>query len=268
MYRSGQLLIVMLCLFFAPALMTACAPAEEEIAAPIRFTVVYNNIPHDERLETSWGFACYIEGMEENILFDTGGDGRILLVNMKSMAIEPGAIDCVLLSHYHGDHTNGLEAIREQNPGAAVYMPESFPDEFRQKVANMTGECLPVSGPVEVMRGAFSTGEMGDSIIEESLALDTPHGLIVITGCAHPGIVDIVKRSKELVPKEIHLVMGGFHLGRLPREEVLAIIEEFRAMGVKKVAPTHCTGDMAIRLFREAYGEDFIEAGCGAVIEI
>jgi 7,8-dihydropterin-6-yl-methyl-4-(beta-D-ribofuranosyl)aminobenzene 5'-phosphate synthase len=109
---------------------------------------------------------------------------------------------------------------------------------------------------------------MGDSIVEESLALDTPQGLIVVTGCAHPGIVDIVRRSMELVPGEIHLVMGGFHLGRLPREDVLDIIEEFKSMGVKKVAPTHCTGDMAIRLFREAYGEDFIEAGCGAVIEI
>jgi 7,8-dihydropterin-6-yl-methyl-4-(beta-D-ribofuranosyl)aminobenzene 5'-phosphate synthase len=88
--------------------------------------------------------------------------------------------------------------------------------------------------------------------------------LIVMTGCAHPGIVEIVRRAKAY--GEVYLVMGGFHLGDKSAREVDAIIAELKRLGVRQVAPCHCTGDEAIQLFRAAFGADFIQAGAGAVI--
>jgi len=104
---------------------------------------------------------------------------------------------------------------------------------------------------------------------EHSLILDTKRGLVVITGCAHPGIVKIIKTVKnQFSDKEIYLVMGGFHLYNLSESEVKQIIENFKNLGVQKVVPSHCTGDQAIGLFAEAYQGDFIQNGVGKLIEV
>ena len=60
-------------------------------------------------------------------------------------------------------------------------------------------------------KNVYLTGEMGFSIKEQSLILNTPEGLIVITGCAHPGIVEIVKKAKAMLNRDIYLAIGGFH---------------------------------------------------------
>ena len=94
-------------------------------------TVVYDNNPYKEGLETAWGFSCLITGSEKTILFDTGGDGSSLLGNMEKLAIEPDSIDTVVLSHIHGDHTGGLHSFLEKNHEITVYLPKSFPKRFR-----------------------------------------------------------------------------------------------------------------------------------------
>lgn len=91
---------------------------------------------------------------------------------------------------------------------------------------------------------------------------------MVVTGCAHPGIVRIAETAGRLTGKRIHLLMGGFHLMGADRGEIQAIIGRLRALGVEKIAPSHCTGDAAIAQFRKAWGKDFVEGGLGAVIEV
>ena len=107
---------------------------------------------------------------------------------------------------------------------------------------------------------------MGVQIKEQALVLDTSQGIVVITGCAHPGIVGIVKKAKEMLSKDIDLVFGGFHLMGTPTSQIKKIIAEFRAMGVNKVGATHCTGDEAIQMFRDEWGKDFVELGAGRKI--
>jgi 7,8-dihydropterin-6-yl-methyl-4-(beta-D-ribofuranosyl)aminobenzene 5'-phosphate synthase len=113
----------------------------------------------------------------------------------------------------------------------------------------------------------FLTGEMGNRIAEQSLFLKSDSGLIVITGCSHPGIVEILRRVKTLNNSNIYLVVGGFHLMNHSPSQVTKIIEEIRKLGVKKIAPTHCTGEKAIELFREAYGDHCIKSGTGKVFD-
>jgi len=105
-------------------------------------------------------------------------------------------------------------------------------------------------------------GGLGRFIKEQALAVKSLRGLIVITGCAHPGVVNIVKKAQE-IEKTIYIVLGGFHLG-----DDRAVIKEFKALGVQKVAPCHCTGDLAIGQFREEYKDNFIANGVGKIIEI
>ena len=125
-----------------------------------------------------------------------------------------------------------------------------------------------VSGPRQLMDNVHSTGEMGWAIKEQALIVDTRKGLIVMTGCAHPKVADMAERAKTYRDKNIYLLMGGFHLSGSSDAKIRSIIKRLKALGVEKVAPSHGTGDKAIQLFREAWGNDYIEGGLGAIIEV
>jgi len=235
-------------------------------AKNLSITVSYDNNPYKERLTTAWGFSCVIRGTEKTILFDTGGDGSILLTNMEELGINPKEIDLVVLSHIHGDHVGGLPSFLEKNPEVVVYLPESFPRGFKDGVKKYRAKIVEVQGSLKICRGVYSTGELGTWIKEQSLLIHTEKGLIVITGCAHPGIVKIVNKVKDLAEDDVLLVMGGFHLGGESKGEIENIVSSFRKLGVSYVGPCHCSGDAARQLFKEEYGENFINVGVGRVI--
>jgi 7,8-dihydropterin-6-yl-methyl-4-(beta-D-ribofuranosyl)aminobenzene 5'-phosphate synthase len=234
----------------------------------IKLSVLFNNVSFDPRLRTGWGFSCLIEGTKQPILFDTGDQGAILIDNMERMNMDPMGIDVVFLSHAHADHTGGLEAFLKKSPRGTVYMPESFPFSFKQTVKSHGASVKAVGDPIQVLDRVYSIGEMGTQIKEQALVLRTSNGLVIITGCAHPGIADVVRRAKDLFDNEICLVMGGFHLGGMTGAQVSEIIRTLKQAGVDKVAPSHCTGEKAIALFKNAWGDNFLAGGVGAKIEV
>jgi len=235
-------------------------------AKNLSIIVSYDNNPYKERLTTAWGFSCVIKGTEKTILFDTGGDGTILLANMEELGISPKEIDLVVLSHIHGDHVGGLPGFLEKNPEVVGYLPKSFPKAFKDKVKEYGGKIVEVQESLKICQEVYSTGELGTWIKEQSLIIYTKKGLIVITGCAHPGIVKIVDKAKDLVKGDVLLVMGGFHLGGENKGEIENIISSFRKLGVSYVGPCHCSGDAARQLFKGEYGENFINIGVGRVV--
>jgi 7,8-dihydropterin-6-yl-methyl-4-(beta-D-ribofuranosyl)aminobenzene 5'-phosphate synthase len=234
----------------------------------LTLTIVYDNNAYDPRLRTAWGFSCLIEYRGQVILFDTGGDSPTLLANMAVLGIDPNRIEAVVLSHIHGDHTGGLSGLLPiTSDGLTVFVPRSFPTRFKDAIQTRA-QLVEVSEPGEMGEEVYTTGELGTGIIEQSLMIRTDEGLVVVTGCAHPGIVEIIRKAKALTGDEVCLVLGGFHLGDKSRKEIEGILSEFRRLGVRKVAPCHCTGEQAIRLFRQEYGQDFIQAGVGKVIRV
>jgi 7,8-dihydropterin-6-yl-methyl-4-(beta-D-ribofuranosyl)aminobenzene 5'-phosphate synthase len=121
-----------------------------------------------------------------------------------------------------------------------------------------------VSLPMVIDDRIRTTGELGTPIIEQSLIIETRAGLIVLTGCAHPGIVNIVRQVRQWGP--VDLVIGGFHLLDASPADVASVMQDLQTLGVRRVAPTHCTGEPAIAQFRAAFADNFIEAGAGTVI--
>jgi len=230
----------------------------------MRFTIVYDNETLDPNLASAWGFACLVG---DDLLFDTGGDAQRLLSNMEGMGVDPLGIGTVVLSHAHGDHTGGLSGLLNTGVRPTVYVPHSFPRRFKADVRAIT-TLVEVEGPVEIRPGIHTTGEVGSRLVEQALAVETSSGMVVVTGCAHPGVVELVRRAKESVGGEAALVMGGFHLGSASRRQVERIIADFRDLGVWQVAPCHCTGDRAIRTFAEEYEDDYIKVGVGRVITV
>jgi len=230
----------------------------------MRFTIVYDNETLDPNLASAWGFACLVG---DDLLFDTGGDAQRLLSNMEGMGVDPLGIGTVVLSHAHGDHTGGLSGLLNTGVRPTVYVPHSFPRRFKADVRAIT-TLVEVEGPVEIRPGIHTTGEVGSRLVEQALAVETSSGMVVVTGCAHPGVVELVRRAKESVGGEAALVMGGFHLGSASRRQVERIIADFRDLGVWQVAPCHCTGDRAIRTFAEEYEDAYIKVGVGRVITV
>jgi len=252
-------------------------PAAEDTASePTRrpgdrltISIIYDNNKYDPRLEPRWGFSCLIEGLERTILFDTGGDSATLLHNMKELQIDLKEIDVVVLSHIHGDHVGGLNGLLKENGNVKVYLPRSFPEKFKDSIRSFGAGVNEISEAKRLMTGVYTTGELGDGIREQSLVIITSKGLVIITGCAHPGVVNIIRKAKDIVSEErVYLVMGGFHLAGESTARIQSIIEQFRQSSVEKVAPCHCSGDETRRQFRQAYGEGYIESGAGKIITI
>ena len=208
--------------------------------------------------------AAVIEGTDETILFDTGGDGQVLLSNMHKIGIDPKEIDSIVISHIHADHTGALWAFLEANPAVTVYIPASFSSSFTERVEQYGSKAVRVKGVRKICPHVFSTGELGSFIKEQSLVIFSSKGPILITGCSHPGIDTIAEKAGRISNQDIYLVTGGFHLGSTSEQEINQIIERLKSLGVQKIAPSHCTGERAINLFKEAWREDFIKAGCGA----
>jgi 7,8-dihydropterin-6-yl-methyl-4-(beta-D-ribofuranosyl)aminobenzene 5'-phosphate synthase len=239
-------------------------PAPFPLRSEVSLTVAFDNYPFTEGLDTAWGFSCLIETPEEKVMVDAGPDGTGLLANLAALGIDPAGIDRVVFTHNHPDHTTGAVPLLKKTGPIPVYIPASFPASFRDQVAALVTGLIDVSGPLEIAPGILSTGELAGSPREQVLIIPISEGAVVVTACAHPGIAALAREAKRQSGKEIALLLGGFHLFQDGDAEVRATIGELKALGVRKVAPCHCTGDRAIELLQEEYGDGCISIGAGA----
>jgi 7,8-dihydropterin-6-yl-methyl-4-(beta-D-ribofuranosyl)aminobenzene 5'-phosphate synthase len=192
----------------------------------MRATVLYDNSARDG-YTADWGFACLLEG-EEAVLFDTGADADVLAANMRAAGVDPAGIAKVVLSHDHRDHTGGLPLIVRCSPAVRVMLLPSFGAEARCASAR-PGFVWEVTGPREVAPGLRSTGPVPNRIDEQAVWFETDRGIVMVTGCAHPGVDALLARLPA--GAHVHAVLGGFH--GFDRLDALD--------GIDVIAPCHCT---------------------------
>jgi 7,8-dihydropterin-6-yl-methyl-4-(beta-D-ribofuranosyl)aminobenzene 5'-phosphate synthase len=236
------------------------------IENPVTIKVIYDNYIKVDGLKANWGYSIVIEGLEKYILFDTGANPDIFESNFKKMNIDAEKIDFLMLSHEHGDHTSGIYAFVKLKKGIPVIIPYSFSESFKKKMVKYGLDPLLVKEPVKICTNLYSSGEFSGPIPEQALVLNTRQGLVVMTGCSHPGIVEMLKEIKSKFNKNIYTVFGGFHLLEKSDDEMKKIIADMKALGVVKCGATHCTGVGQTEMIKEAFGANFIELGVGNTI--
>ena len=211
----------------------------------MRITIIYDNKSWNEKFKSDWGFSCVIEAFGLNILFDTGANGHILLDNMKASNIDPLRIDMVFISHSHGDHTGGLSDFLKISP-VKVYIPYSY------LIHESSASVIRVTKYLQIHENIYSTGVLKG--IEQSLVIKSAEKVVVIVGCSHPGVGEILEAASKF--GKVNVLIGGLH----------GFDDFYLINHLDYICPTHCT--RFIREIKALYPAKYIEGGAGRVIEI
>ena len=201
-YRSTCLLLLL-------GLSTLAARGPVIVDSPdgaVHVTIIYDNYQVDQNLETDWGFACLVEYQDQKLLFDAGREAEIYKKNVALLHIDPKEIPTLFISHEHGDHTAGMPWIAEMNPSIKCYLPASSVETLKARI-KLPSDSTAVSKPTHLYGPFYSTGDDFVSFKEQGLVIRTETGGVLITGCGHPGVVEMVRMAKEELGIEIHSII-------------------------------------------------------------
>ncbi len=236
---------------------------------------MYVKVLYDEKakrgLLSGHGFSCLVDG---KVLFDAGGGANSLTENMRRMMVFPSDLQKVVISHDHWDHTGGLWELLKEKKGLEVYACPSFSDTFKDCVSESGGKLVLAEKFTRITENIYVTGTIegehkGEVVSEQALVVKGDMGVSVITGCAHPGIINMLEViKKKMKVKQLYMVFGGFHLGEMERDDIGEVIKGFDDLGVMKAGPTHCSGDKPRRMFKGKYHENFIAVQAGHIIHL
>jgi len=289
---------------FSTALVLTMAVGLPAEATPpgARITILYDAFGDRPGLTHDWGFAALIEYGGRRILFDTGNDAEVFARNVRALKVDLRHLDFAVISHRHGDHTGGLPYLLRINPGVTVYAPyERFglfggpvpttiirpdttlpprmryfggavPSQLRSSTVWPAAHFVLVDTLTEVAPGVALVSTVSRTpgtleLHELSLVIRTPNGLVVVVGCSHPGIETILEATRPY-GDHVHEVVGGLHLVATPDAEIQRIATTLRdAWRLDLIAPGHCTGEPAFAALARAFGDRYVYAGLGTVLE-
>jgi 7,8-dihydropterin-6-yl-methyl-4-(beta-D-ribofuranosyl)aminobenzene 5'-phosphate synthase len=284
--------------------IAACGGAPRQPLGPAedRILILYDAFGEPGPLRMDWGFSALVEIGGRRILFDTGNNSEIFAHNVRTPGVDLKRLDFVVISHRHGDHTDGLRHLLAVNPDVTIYTPRDlyFGGPTPRAVYQRTSDQLPtehkyfggrlpesiphgtpwagarfvqIDKPTEVVSGvtlipavsrAVGTMEMA----ELALSVRTAEGQVILVGCSHPGIETVLAAATAIDPA-VRLVVGGLHLGAASDDAIESIVRSLRdKYKVGRIAPGHCTGEPAFAALRKAFGDRYVYAGLGTLIRL
>ena len=271
---------------------------------PNRVTILYDSFGKSPTLTMDWGFAVLVDYGGKRILFDTGNNAQIFEHNVKAAGVDLQKLDFVVMSHRHGDHMGGLAYLLKVNSTVKIYAPKersgvygddqpsstwyrkdpSLPTEQRYyrgappEIIHM-GEAWPnanfqlIDKNIEIVPGMYLIALVSDTpgtleVHELSLAIRTPDGLVLVVGCSHPGVEHILREASAIDP-HINLLLGGLHQIQAPDAEVERIARVLHDQyKLDRIAPGHCTGEPEFAALKKTFGDRYLYAGVGSVVDL
>ena len=253
------------------------------------------------------GFACHLRTPEGEFLFDTGS-GTTIINNAKLMNVDFTKLQGIMFSHGHYDHTGGIKSVLEQTGEIPIYAhPDMFSSHMSKHAGEMRNIGCPwpqpeleelgakfvfSATPYQVTNVLTLSGEIprivkvetGDpNLITQStpvelitdplrddlsLFIKTPKGLVILLGCAHAGLLNIIDHAIKVTgEKKIHMIIGGTHLKFCSDEQMAATLDRLEELDIDRIGTSHCTGLRGARMLAERFGERFFSASVGVEID-
>jgi len=279
----------------------------------MNLTTLVENTCGRSNLKPQHGLSLLIRAGNGNILFDTGQD-QTFSENAAEMEIDIREIGAAVISHGHYDHGGGLETFLAMNTESPVYIRQGadgdfavrlffryryigldqslfhrFPDRFIRVdgdreiapgihlLTSIPREYPPPGGNRKLMvkhQGRYEPDPFSHELL---MVVDEPDGIVVVTGCGHSGILNLLSAARRRFPgKPVKAVVGGFHLIANPflgtmgvsPAAVRTLAEEFHSLGCRAVVTGHCTGTRAARILKEELGGTLKLLSTGCTIDL
>lgn len=231
--------------------------------------IIYDDLTSATKFECGKGFACIIDFAGEKILFDLGGNFKKFVHNCHQLAIDLNLINHVVISHRHWDHCAGLDSlITNLATNCQIILPSSFRNNIvtnNRNIRYIDHGSLNVIHP-SIFTLGFKSRWWGIPIIEQVLILQHHKGLIILTGCAHAGIMQIVNKIEQSFKDQIYLLIGGFHLSYHSKAKITTLINRLNSKEIAQVAPCHCTSIKGRQLFKSLFHHRVYDVGSGTEI--
>lgn len=255
-----------------------------------------------------WGLSILVETDSSKVLLDTGLSTSAVY-NADLMGIDLSTIDAIVLSHAHGDHTGGLRDVlrRVRKQVQVIAHPDIWIPKYvvygetsryagipymKEDLESMGASFNLTKRPFKISDDITTTGEIemttdyetiddrlcvkkGNKMIPDPLPDDlavvvkTTEGLVLITGCAHRGIINTVRHIQKLIGGEyIHTIIGGTHLMVASLERVEKTAMDLKELGLQRLGVSHCTGFNASAALAKEFNDIFFLNNAGTQITL
>jgi len=225
----------------------------ESVSVTFEVKIVFEDKVGEAGFISGQGFSTLIYNYfsDSFLLFDTGSDGESLIHNIEKCGVEISAIKKVIISHNHAEHSGGLEELYNRKHDIEIYVPTEILITYNRKYSK--SKVIGVSELTEIDTNIYSTGQLGTYLKEQALFLKTYEDeIIIIVGCAHPGLDEIITMAKSIGP--IKAIIGGLHNLR----------NFISLQNIEFIGPCHCTQNLD--LIKQRFPEQYNDINVGKTI--
>jgi 7,8-dihydropterin-6-yl-methyl-4-(beta-D-ribofuranosyl)aminobenzene 5'-phosphate synthase len=236
------------------------------------------------------------------LLFDTG-QKDVFIRNSKILSADPFSSDVCVISHNHYDHSGGLIHLINGSFNSPIYVHEKFlVDRFSirngklvssvgidsklldyKKLVMVKDSITKIHENVYILANVNLENDFeaisknfvvkkGDDFIQDnfedeiSLIIDSEKGLIIISGCSHRGMINILNSVKRFFDKNIYAFIGGTHLIGSSDFRLSQTVKKLNNFDLKILGACHCTGDKAMKLLSKEFKDSFVRIKTGTYL--
>lgn len=234
----------------------------------VEITVLIDNNPSGS-YEAPWGVSMLVKTAYNKILFDSGPDKEDLKANAEALGVTIDDIDFIIISHEHLDHVDGLDHYNNNTnsqikSNLEVYVPTGMSQGTKASMEFLGLVPHELNSTTNLGNGLYVIGQLAGPPYEHALAINvTGIGLVILVGCSHPGVNNIVAKAVDDLNTTPYVVLGGFHEGSSNEQEVSSLIDSLLNLSLSQIYPFHCSGDLIRNYLHTSYPELYREVCVG-----